>query len=34
MLAEYAPPEMAPGTRAALEDYAAERKAALPDEWY
>jgi len=34
MLAEYAPPEMPDSTRADLNRFAAERKAAMPDEWY
>jgi len=34
MLSEYEPPEMPSSTRAALDHFVAERKAALPDEWY
>jgi len=34
MLAAYQPPAMPDDTRAALEDFVADRKAAVPDEWY
>ncbi|MBQ4824515.1 trimethylamine methyltransferase family protein [Leisingera sp. HS039] len=34
MLAEYQPPPMPDSTRTALNDFVAERKAAMPDEWY
>ena len=34
MLAEYEPPEMRQDTRAALNEFVADRKAAMPDEWY
>ncbi|MGB0506289.1 MAG: trimethylamine methyltransferase family protein [Pikeienuella sp.] len=34
MLADYEPPEMAPGTLSALNDFVATRKASAPDEWY
>lgn len=34
MLTEYQPPEMNSNTRTALNDFVAERKAAMPDEWY
>ncbi|MEW2914194.1 trimethylamine methyltransferase family protein [Leisingera sp. JC11] len=34
MLEAYQPPEMPEHTRMALNDFVAERKAALPDEWY
>lgn len=34
MLTEYQPPEMNGSTRTALNDFVAERKAAMPDEWY
>ncbi len=34
MLAEYQEPAMPASTRTALEDFVADRKAAMPDEWY
>ncbi len=34
MLAEYQPPDMNDSVRADLNTYVAERKAAMPDEWY
>lgn len=34
MLKAYEPPAMDAGIRAALDDFVAERKCALPDEWY
>ncbi|UWQ60543.1 trimethylamine methyltransferase family protein [Leisingera caerulea] len=34
MLTEYQPPEMPAAIRTALNDFVAERKAAMPDEWY
>ncbi|WP_268808362.1 trimethylamine methyltransferase family protein [Ruegeria meonggei] len=34
LLDDYQQPEMNPDIRAALEDFVAERKAAMPDEWY
>ena len=34
MLDDYREPEMAPGIRAALEAFVAERKAAMADEWH
>ena len=34
MLNDYQQPEMEPGIQGALEDYVAERKAQMPDEWH
>ncbi|MFY2822537.1 trimethylamine methyltransferase family protein [Ruegeria sp. MALMAid1280] len=34
MLAEYVPPGMPEATRTALNEFVAERKTAMPDEWY
>ncbi|MDA7965806.1 trimethylamine methyltransferase family protein [Ruegeria sp.] len=34
MLLDYQPPEMNSSTRTALNDFVAEHKAAMPDEWY
>ena len=34
MLEDFQRPDINPGTQAALEDFVAERKAAMPDEWH